>query len=222
LCLKLIALLKILMHLMSDPESQTAACTALDGFLEILGAQIALYINMIMERLGGLLETGSIRVKSLVTGAIGSAAHAAGPAFKEYFPVTLKRLYPFFSLTAEGEEQELRGVAMDALGTFAESIGKDDFRPYFADTMTMALAGLELGSARLKECSFLLFAVLAKIFEGEFTPYLSRVVPPLLESCTQLEHGEPSIITADIGGFSVINTRTALLTRPPRCIREST
>lgn len=197
------------MHLMSDPESQTAACTALDGFLEILGAQIALYINMIMDRLGGLLETGSLRVKSLVTGAIGSAAHAAGPAFKEYFPVTLKRIHPFFSLIGEGEEQELRGVAMDALGTFAESIGKEDFRPYFADTMNMALAGLELGSARLKECSFLLFAVLAKIFENEFTPYLPRVVPPLLASCTQLEHGEEATITAEIGGFSVecvINT----------------
>src|ERR1700733_7208131 len=101
---------KVLMHLMSDPESQTAACTALDGFLEILGAQIALYIDMIMDRLGGFLETGSLRVKSLVTGAIGSAAHAAGPPCKDYFPVTLKRIHPFFNLTGEGEEQELRGV----------------------------------------------------------------------------------------------------------------
>ena len=45
--------------------------------------------------------------------------------------------------------------------------------------MDMALAGLEPGNARLKECSFLLFAVLAKIFKNEFTPYLPRVIPPL-------------------------------------------
>lgn len=187
------------MNLMSDAESQSSACTALDAFLEVLGAQISQYITLIMERLGGLLETGNIRVKSLVTGAIGSAAHAAGPAFKPYFAITLERLKPFFTLTAEGEEQELRGIAMDCLGTLAEAIGRDDFRPYFADTMTMAVASADVGTARLKECSFLLYGVLAKLFEKEFSPYLPTVVASLIASCKQLEHGEDGTLTADIG-----------------------
>lgn len=187
------------MNLMSDSESQSSACTALDAFLEILGAQISQYITLIMERLGGLLETGSLKVKSLVTGAIGSAAHASGAAFKPYFAVTLERLKPFFILTAEGEEQELRGIAMDCLGTLAEAIGRDDFRPYFADTVAMAIASAEVGTARLKECSFLLYGVLARLFEKEFTPYLPNVVPSLLASCKQLEHGDEANLTADIG-----------------------
>lgn len=188
------------MALIQDPESQSAACTALDAFLEILDEQIiAQYITLIMERLGGLLETGSYRVKSLVTGAIGSAAHASGAGFKPFFPITLERLRPFFSLTAEGEEQELRGIAMDALGTLAEAIGKEDFRPYLGDTMTMAMAGSELGSARLKECSFLLYAVLARLFEKDFSVYLATIVPPLLASCSQLEHGEDAGFANQIG-----------------------
>lgn len=187
------------MNLMQDQESQSAACTALDAFLEILDEPVmATYVAMVMQHLGGLLETGSFRVKCLVTGAIGSAAHASGPAFKPFFPETLERLKPFFALTSEGEEQELRGIAMDALGTLAEAIGKDDFRPYLADTMTMAMAGAELGSARLKECSFLLYAVLSRIFEKEFSGYLPNVIPPLLASCSQAEHGE-DLSFADIG-----------------------
>lgn len=185
---------------MQHPASQNAACTALDAFLEILDEPVmAAHVGMVMQHLGGLLETGTFKVKCLVTGAIGSAAHASGPAFKPYFAQTLERLHPFFSLVGEGEEQELRGIAMDALGTLAEAIGKDDFRPYLADTMTMAMAGAELGSARLKECSFLLYAVLSRIFEKEFSGYLPSVVPPLLASCSQAEHGEDLNFVSDIG-----------------------
>jgi importin-4 len=184
------------MNLIDNAESQSAACTALDAFLEVLGSKIAQYITLIMERLSGLLETAPLHTKALVTGAIGSAAHASGPDFKPYFAPTLARLRPFFTLTAEGEEQELRGIAMDALGTMAEAIGKDDFRPFLSDAMTMALSGANLGSARLKECSFLLYGVLARLFEGEFAVYLPTIVPALIESCQQVESGE------DTTGFS--------------------
>ena len=178
------------MNLIDNTESQSSACTALDAFLEVLGPKIAQYITLIMERLSGLLETAPLHTKALVTGAIGSAAHASGPDFKPYFAPTLARLRPFFALTAEGEEQELRGIAMDALGTMAEAIGKDDFRPFLGDAMTMALSGANLGSARLKECSFLLYGVLARLFEAEFAVYLPTVVPALIESCQQIESGE--------------------------------
>jgi hypothetical protein len=191
------------MSLMSDPATQSAAGTALDSFLEILGAQITQYIDLIMERLSILLETAPIRTKAIVTGAIGSAAHAAGPAFKPYFTATLQRLQPFFLLTGEGEEQELRGIAMDALGTLAESIGREDFRPYFSDTMLMAKNGADSGSARLKECSFLLYSVLSRVFEKEFSPYLPGVVPALLTSCQQPEQGEDLALTAEIGSWTI-------------------
>ena len=182
--------LQSIMNLINDPATQRTACTALDALLEILHDTIELYLQLIMERLAGLIETAPLPVKSVVIGAIGSAAHASQERFLPYFQPTMNHFQQFLTLTGEGEEQELRGITMDAIGTFAEAVGKEVFRPYFADMMKHAAAGILLGSARLRECSFLFFGVMARVFEEEFAPYLPEVVPALINSLTQTEHGE--------------------------------
>ena len=111
------------MALVNDPATQRSACTALDGLLEILHDSIDQYLQLIMERLSGLLETAPISVKAVVVGAIGSAAHASKERFLPYFQPTMGLLKHFLVLTAEGEEQDLRGITMDAVGTFAEAVG---------------------------------------------------------------------------------------------------
>ncbi|KAF7308578.1 Importin N-terminal domain-containing protein [Mycena chlorophos] len=189
-----------IMALINDPDTQRAACTALDGLLEILHDHIGLYLAGIMEHLTGLLVTAPISVKSVVIGAIGSAAHAAKDAFLPYFGPIMERLQAFLTLTNEGEEVELRGITVDAIGTFSEAVGKDVFRPFFPDMMKQAFEGLELGSPRLRECSFLFFGVMAKVFEDEFAPYLPNVIPPLIKSCAQVEQGEE---------FSILEASTA-------------
>lgn len=178
------------MNLINDPATQRSACTALDALLEILHDVIEQYLQLIMERLSGLLETAPISVKSVVTGAIGSAAHASKEKFIPYFEPTMQRLQHFLVLTGEGEETELRGITMDAVGTFAEAVGKEQFRPYFPTMMTQAFQGIEMGSARLRECSFLFFGVMARVFGDEFAGFLPQVVPPLILSCTQDEGAE--------------------------------
>ena len=50
---------------------------------------------------------------------------------------------------------------------------------------------INIGNARLKECSFLFFGVMARVFGEEFTPYLPEVVATLINSCGQDEGGEP-------------------------------
>lgn len=82
---------------------------------------------------------------------------------------------------------------MDATGTFAEAVGRENFQPYFHDTMKQGFQGIELGSARLRECSFLFFGVMARVFQDDFAQYLPKVVPPLLASCRQSEHGEEDV-----------------------------
>ena len=183
------------MELVNDPATQRTACAALDAVLEILADSIDQYLALIMERLAGLLETAPIPVKSVIVGAIGSAAHASKEKFLPYFPQTMNRFQHFLVLTGEGEEQELRGITMDAIGTFADAVGKEEFRPYFSSMMQQAFAGIDLGSARLKECSFLFFGVMARVFEDEFALYLPQVVPSLFASLKQAEHGDEEIIT---------------------------
>ncbi|KIM83108.1 hypothetical protein PILCRDRAFT_450443 [Piloderma croceum F 1598] len=186
-------LVPAIMTLVNDPQTQKAACTALDALLEILQDVIDQYLQLIMERLAGLLESAPIPVKAVVTGAIGSAAHASKAKFLPYFQPTMQRLQHFLILEGEGAEQELRGITMDAVGTFAEAVGVDVFRPYFPDMMKQAFQGMEMGSARLRECSFLFFGVMARVFGEEFAPYLPSVIPPLLLSCSQSEHGEENL-----------------------------
>ncbi|KAG6821184.1 hypothetical protein H0H93_004004 [Arthromyces matolae] len=182
-----------IMDLINNNETQRSACTALDALLEILHDVIEQYLPLIMERLAGLLETAPLSVKAVVTGAIGSAAHASKSSFLPYFQPTMNHIQHFLILTGEGEEIELRGITMDAIGTFAEAVGKDVFRPYFPDMMKQAFQGIEMGSARLRECSFLFFGVMARLFGEEFAQYLPNVVPALLASCKQDEHGEEGI-----------------------------
>lgn len=181
------ALVPAIMALVADPATQRQACTALDALLEILQDVIEGYLALLMERLSGLLDTAPIKVKAVVTGAIGSAAHASRGNFLPYFAPTMDKLKHFLVLSGEGEETELRGIAMDAVGTFAEAVGKEAFRPYFADMMTQAFDGIKTGNARLRECSFLFFGVMARVFGDEFAPYISQVVPALLESIKQDE-----------------------------------
>ena len=160
-----------LMRLFADSSTQRTACTALDALLEVLGDTIGQYLQLLMETLSGLLDTAPTKVKAVVTGAIGSAAYASKSAFLPYFNQTMQRMGPFLQLKGEGEESELRGI-MDAIGTFAEAVGAEAFGPYLSETMTQAFSGAQSDNARLRECSFLFFGVMSRVFGEEFAPFL--------------------------------------------------
>lgn len=180
-------LLPLVFNLMNDSATQRPACTALDALLEVLGEDINQYLPMLMERLVGLLSTAPVAVKSTVTGAIGSAAHAAKGQFVPYFAQTMQLIRPFLNLTEEGEEMDLRGVTMDAIGTIAEAVGAEVFRPVFQEIMQQAYAGMNIDSPRLRECSFIFFTVMTRVFGEEFSPFLNDVVPALIRSLGQDE-----------------------------------
>lgn len=181
-------LLPMIMDLVAQPETQRSACTALDSLLEIMGDEIAQYLNAIMERMAALLETAPIPVKSTIVGAIGSAAHASKAGFLPYFAQTMQRFQPFLLLKDDEDEQGLRGITTDTLGTMAEAVGKENFRPYFQDAMKIAFDAMNLESPRLRESSFIFFGVMSRVFGDEFAPYLQNVVPLLLASFKQAEH----------------------------------
>lgn len=59
--------------------------------------------------------------------------------------------------------------------------------------MRLAIEGMQLDNVRLRECSYCLFAVMARVFGEEFSIYLDTIVPQLLKSC-QLEEFDPFIL----------------------------
>jgi importin-4 len=191
--------------LVQDQITQSAACTALDGLLELLGDIIDTYIVALMTTFASLLKTAPNKVKAVVIGAIGSAAHASKEKFLPYFEPIIKELVPFLMLQGEGEEEELRGIAMDACGTFAESVPKDAFLPYYEDLMKIAYEGVQSKSARLRECSFLFFGVMSSIFPDKFVPYLPNVVPAFLQTMKLDELGDDPTL----GELTIVHFRSS-------------
>ena len=87
------------MQLVNDPVTQRSACTALDALLEVLGDSIDQYLPLLMERLVVLLDSAPTSVKSVVIGAIGSAAHASKEKFLLYFQPSMERFKHFLVQT---------------------------------------------------------------------------------------------------------------------------
>ncbi|OAV92267.1 hypothetical protein PTTG_27677 [Puccinia triticina 1-1 BBBD Race 1] len=189
--------------LLNDPTCQRNAMTALDGLLEVLDDQtIGLYLHPLMERLVPMIDSAPPKLKGTVVGAIGSAAYAAKGAFEPYFDVCMQHITPFLSLKGEGDEQELRGVAQDTVGTLASAVGKEKFRPFLDGCLNIAFEAIELNSPSLRECSMIFFGTLAKVYEAEFVAYLPRVMPAVFASLGQAEEDDGSVLPSEmIKGF---------------------
>jgi hypothetical protein len=179
---------QILFGLVNDPVTQRQALVALDTLLEQLGPAIIPYLPTLMERLLGLVSVIPTDLKGTAVGAIGSAAHASKAKFDPYFDQTMQLISPFLSSPkTEGDETALRGVAQDTVGTLAEAVGKERFRPYFEPVMKLALDATALNLPSLRECSFLFFSVMARVYEEEFGQFLATIVPVILASLSQSE-----------------------------------
>ena len=172
------------MCLTDDPVTLHAAYIAVITLTANLG-DIPKNLPMMMHIFNGFIDTATPYTKWVTIDAICSAARASGDKFSPYINATMERLNSNRFL--EDEEAELRGITMDAVGAFAEAVGKDVFRPFFSDTMKHAFSGITTGNSRLKKCSFLLFSAMARVFEEEFAPYLPGVVSALMANLNQDE-----------------------------------
>ena len=191
-------LLPLISKLMGDAETQRQACVALDCLLEVLGSDIEPYIPSLMDALVQLLDSAPLSLKATVVGAIGSAAHASKTKFAPYFDAVMQRLVHCIQLTTEGEELDLRGVSQDTVGTLAEAVGAEQFRPYYAPLMQQAIAAVGIENApNLKECSYIFFAVISRVYRDEFAQYLPIVMPILLAAIAQEEADAAEFLGGD-------------------------
>ncbi|OZJ01999.1 hypothetical protein BZG36_04727 [Bifiguratus adelaidae] len=179
-------LLPLVLNLMDDSNADITkqACNALDAILESLQEEVLQYLPTLMEKLIVLLDNATQNeTKATVTAAIGSAAHSAGAAFQPYFNTVIPRLQHLMTLKDTPDDLLLRGVATDTVGAVAEAVGKEAFAPFVQPTMQLALEGMQYDNSRLRECSYCLYAILARVFEGDFAVYLPTIMPQIFESC---------------------------------------
>ncbi|KAJ2762323.1 hypothetical protein IWQ57_005827, partial [Coemansia nantahalensis] len=163
------------------------ATNTLDCILESMGEAIVAYLPRLMERLVALLDGGPAEVKPIALSAIGSAAHSSGEAFGPYFDGVVARIKQAMALTGDDDLLALRGVATDTISTIAEAAGRDAFRPHLDDTVRLALQGMEIASATLRESGFCYFGVMSRVFEDEFAQYLGVIAPQVLATLRMTE-----------------------------------
>ncbi|KAG1249669.1 hypothetical protein G6F68_013205 [Rhizopus microsporus] len=171
-------LLPLVFNLMNDTSTEVIkhACNALDAILDGLGTEIIEYLPLLMERLLFLLiNTIQNEIRATVIAAIGSAAHAAGENFHPYFMQLLPRIIQYITIQEADDDYLLCSVGMNAIGSIAEAVGADAFRPYTQEVMNLAIKQIYLGSSRLRECSFALFSKLVRIFGEEFAAFLPTI-----------------------------------------------
>ncbi|RAL67097.1 hypothetical protein DID88_007877 [Monilinia fructigena] len=111
--------------------------------------------------LDSLTEVSSLPAAS----AIGSLATSAEQEFLPFFKDTIEKLAQFVELKSSNDELDLRATPL----------------------MHASEEALHLDHPRLKETSYILWSVLAKVYEEEFTPFLEGVVTALAACLAQKE-----------------------------------
>ena len=169
------------------------SCNAIDSLIEGLDHEdAARYLPELFPRLSQLFASNDFKTKVSAIGATGSIASAADKAFLPYFEATMQALGPYVTLKDSQDELDLRGVVCDSLGKIAGAVGAEPFDPYVRPLMEASEEALHLDHPRLRETSYILWSVMAKVYEERFEPYLAGVVKGLQE-CLQQEEGDLEI-----------------------------
>jgi hypothetical protein len=165
-----------------------ASCSALDSVADGMEkSTMTVYLSELIPRIGRLLSHSDFNVKASAAGAIGSIAGSSEDAFLPYFETTMKAFSEYVTMKDSEEELDLRGTVCDAMGSMAKAVGATAFQPYVQPLMQASEEALHLGHPRLRETSYILWSVLAQVYQEEFTPFLDGVVKGLIESLEQEE-----------------------------------
>ncbi|RDW75125.1 hypothetical protein BP6252_06267 [Coleophoma cylindrospora] len=169
-------------------EMLKASCGALDSLVDGMEKEISVkYAGELVPRLGRLFGHPDFKVKASAAGAMGSLAGSTEDAFLPYFEPTMKALEQYVTIKDSEEELDLRCAVCDAMGYMATAVGREPFKPYVQPLMHASEEALHLDHPRLRETSYILWSVLSKVYEEDFTPFLGGVVKSLLDCLDQEE-----------------------------------
>lgn len=164
------------------------SCNAIDSFIEGLEpTDVAQYLPELVPRLSRLFAHPDFKVKGGAIGAIGSIAASADQAFSPYFEAIINSLSQYVTIKDSEDELNLRATVSDSLGSVAGAVGPEAFKPYVQPLMQASEEGLHLGNPKLRESSYILWSIMAKVYELDFKPFLDGVVKGLFESLQQEE-----------------------------------
>ena len=173
-----------------------ASTNCIDSVVEGLNSEdLNPYLQELMPRLGRLIGSNDLKTKGAAIGAIGNVASCSKEGFLPYFEKTMEALSEYVEIKDSPDELDLRSFTCDAMGNIAMAVGPQAFQPYVQPLMRATAEALHLDHPKLKETSYLFWAMLAKVYKDDFKPFLGGVMKALFESLET----EESEIEVDLG-----------------------
>ena len=171
-------------------------CNAIDSLVEGLeSADIKPYLPQLMSYMIRLFAHPDFKIKGPAISATGAIAACSKTNFLPYFEKTMHELQEYVQMKDSNDELDLRSVTCDAMGSIALAIGAEAFKIYVEPLMQATVEGLDLDHPKLKETSYLFWAMMAQVYKADFKRYLKGVVSKLFESLQT----EESDIELDLG-----------------------
>ncbi|KAF5822927.1 putative TOG domain, importin beta family [Helianthus annuus] len=169
-----------------NPRVQAHAASAVLNFSENCTPDILTpYLDGIVSKLLVLLQNGKQMVQEGALTALASVADSSQEYFQKYYDAVMPYLKAILVNANDKANRMLRAKAMECISLVGMAVGKEKFRSDAKQVMEvlMSLQGSQMETDD-PTTSYMLqaWARLCKCLGQDFLPYMSVVMPPLLQS----------------------------------------
>ncbi|XP_021714948.1 importin-5-like [Chenopodium quinoa] len=169
-----------------NPRVQAHAASAVLNFSENCTPDILTpYMDGVVSKLLVLLQNGKQLVQEGALTALASVADSSQEHFQKYYDAVMPYLKAILVNATDKSNRMLRAKAMECISLVGMAVGKEKFRDDAKQVMEvlMSLQGSQM-EADDPTTSYMLqaWARLCKCLGQDFLPYMSVVMPPLLQS----------------------------------------
>lgn len=169
-----------------NPRVQAHAASAVLNFSENCTPDILTpYLDGIVTKLLVLLQNGKQMVQEGALTALASVADSSQEHFQKYYDAVMPYLKAILMNATDKSNRMLRAKSMECISLVGMAVGKEKFRDDAKQVMEvlMTLQGSQM-EADDPITSYMLqaWARLCKCLGQDFLPYMSVVMPPLLQS----------------------------------------
>ncbi|KAK2641516.1 hypothetical protein Ddye_023279 [Dipteronia dyeriana] len=169
-----------------NPRVQAHAASAVLNFSENCTPEILTpYLDGIVSKLLVLLQNGKQMVQEGALTALASVADSSQEHFQKYYDAVMPYLKAILVNATDKSNRMLRAKSMECISLVGMAVGKEKFRNDAKQVMEvlMSLQGSQMDTDD-PTTSYMLqaWARLCKCLGQDFLPYMSVVMPPLLQS----------------------------------------
>ncbi|KAM7523124.1 hypothetical protein LguiA_013026 [Lonicera macranthoides] len=169
-----------------NPRVQAHAASAVLNFSENCTPDILTpYLDGVVSKLLVLLQNGKQMVQEGALTALASVADSSQEHFQKYYDAVMPYLKAILVNANDKSNRMLRAKAMECISLVGMAVGKEKFRDDAKQVMEvlMSLQGSQMENDD-PTTSYMLqaWARLCKCLGQDFLPYMSVVMPPLLQS----------------------------------------